>query len=189
MPRVRRPALHSAETSFRGKGAAACLCRPRPFQVGVFFMRAASRTVWNSPPSPHVGEEKERGKQAVVPSAALPPSFLHILTETASNVCWGGSTVCRRTSTRGSSRMGRLPSWVYGLRDLSGGEPVRLSGHHTADSCGVRHWRFPYVPLPWVSPAVGTSVATLPPPVWLLCRAQRVDSGPPVAGDQPAMVR
>ena len=37
MPRARRPALHSAETSFRGKGAAACLCRPRPFQVGVFF--------------------------------------------------------------------------------------------------------------------------------------------------------
>ena len=36
MPRARRPALHSAETSFRGKGAAACLCRPRPFQVGVF---------------------------------------------------------------------------------------------------------------------------------------------------------
>jgi hypothetical protein len=37
MPRARRPALHSAETSFRGKGAAVYLCRPRPFQVGVFF--------------------------------------------------------------------------------------------------------------------------------------------------------
>ena len=37
MPRARRPALPSAETSFRGKGAAACRCRPRPFQVGVFL--------------------------------------------------------------------------------------------------------------------------------------------------------
>jgi len=37
MPRVRRPALHGAETSFRGKGAAVCMCRPRPFQVGVFL--------------------------------------------------------------------------------------------------------------------------------------------------------
>jgi hypothetical protein len=37
MPRARRPALHSAETSFRGKGAAAYRCRPRPFQVGVFL--------------------------------------------------------------------------------------------------------------------------------------------------------
>jgi hypothetical protein len=37
MPRARRPVLPSAETSFRGKGAAACVCRPRPFQVGVFL--------------------------------------------------------------------------------------------------------------------------------------------------------
>src|SRR5262245_55424766 len=37
MTRARRPALHGAETFFRGKGTAACLCRPRPLQVGVFF--------------------------------------------------------------------------------------------------------------------------------------------------------
>jgi hypothetical protein len=41
-----------------------------------FFMRAASRAVWNSLPSLPVGEEEERGKQAVVPPAALPPSIL-----------------------------------------------------------------------------------------------------------------
>jgi len=32
--------------------------------------------------------------------------------------------------------MGRLPSWVYGLRDPSGGEPVRLSVRHTGLPCG-----------------------------------------------------
>src|SRR4029453_8207872 len=102
-----------------------------------FFMRAASRTVWDSPSSLPVGEAEERGKQAVVPPAALPPSILCIhLTRDVSHVYWGFSTACRRTSTRGSSRMGRLPSWVYGLRDLSGGEPVRLSVRHTGSQCG-----------------------------------------------------
>ena len=153
-----------------------------------FFMRAASRAVWNSPPSLPMGEEEERGKQAVVPPAALLPSLLYIhrrnsvqcmvlrpacahassavrtrlvwhlgtttgipwtmaaprhhgrdtlvspaaglregrslalrqrrnaakpaslwsrLTRDVSHVCWGCSTVCRRTSTRESSRMGR----------------------------------------------------------------------------------
>jgi hypothetical protein len=32
--------------------------------------------------------------------------------------------------------MGRLPSWVYGLRDLSGGGPVRLSVRHTGPPGG-----------------------------------------------------
>ena len=50
-----------------------------------FFMRAASHAVWNIPPSLHVGEEAGRGKQAVVPPAALPPSVLHALVETASH--------------------------------------------------------------------------------------------------------
>jgi hypothetical protein len=109
MPRARRPALHSAETSFRGKGAAACVPTPTVPGWG-FFMRAASRTVWDRPSSLPVGEEEERGKQAVVPPAALPPSILCIhLTRDVSHVCWGFSTACRRASTRGSSRTGRLP--------------------------------------------------------------------------------
>src|SRR5262245_19672442 len=47
-----------------------------------FFMRAASPAMWDSPPSLHVGEEEGRGKQAVVPPAALPPSVLQTLVET-----------------------------------------------------------------------------------------------------------
>jgi hypothetical protein len=50
-----------------------------------FFMRAASRAVWNCSPSLHVGEEEERGKQAVVPPAALPPSILYSIVATACN--------------------------------------------------------------------------------------------------------
>ena len=44
-------------------------------------MRAASRAVWNSPPSLPMGEEEERGKQAVVPPAALLPSSLYSIVE------------------------------------------------------------------------------------------------------------
>jgi hypothetical protein len=84
MPRARRPALHGAETSFRGKGAAVCVPTPTVAGWG-FFMRAASPAVCNSPSSLHVGEEVGRGKQAVVPPAALPPSVLHALVETASH--------------------------------------------------------------------------------------------------------
>ena len=50
-----------------------------------FFMRAASHAVWNIPPSLHVGEEEGRGKQAVVPPAALPPSVLQALVATVSH--------------------------------------------------------------------------------------------------------
>ena len=59
---------------------------PTPTVAGWgFFMRAASPAVWNSPPSLHVGEEEGRGKQAVVPPAALPPSVLQALVETVSH--------------------------------------------------------------------------------------------------------
>src|SRR4029453_1541535 len=133
-----------------------------------FFMRAASRTVWDSPSSLPVGEEEERGQQAVVPPAALLPSILCIhLTRDVSHVYWGFSTACRRTSTRGSSRTGHPSrSWVYGPRDL----PVRLSVGHTSPQCGVCRWCFPYAPL-----LCGCSVR----------RNVRPDR-PPAAADQPA---
>ena len=59
---------------------------PTPTVAGWgFLMHAASHAVWNSPPSLHVGEEEGRGKQAVVPPAALPPSVLHALVATVSH--------------------------------------------------------------------------------------------------------
>jgi hypothetical protein len=68
--------------------------------------------------------------------------------------------------------MGRLPSWVYGSRDLSRGEPVRLSVGHMGPLCGVCRWRFPYAPLP-----CGCSIMRN---AWL--------DRAPVAANQPAMV-
>src|SRR5215510_6510752 len=85
---------------FEGKGRQRVGADPDRSRLG-FFYACCSRTVWDSPSSLPVGEEEERGKQAVVPPAALPPSILATLAETASNVCWGCSIVCRRTSTRG----------------------------------------------------------------------------------------
>ena len=94
------------------------------------------------------GGSRGEGKQAVVPPAALPPSFFPpaptrygmpcaivrrllcdartqeeavgclahaartALTRYIGLVCWGCSTVCRRTSTRRRSRMGCLSPWV-----------------------------------------------------------------------------
>jgi hypothetical protein len=188
MPRARRPALHSAETSFRGKGAAACMCRPRPFQVGGFLCvllplpcgitllpslwgkrRRGGSKPWFLPqhclPLSSIPVRQRR-------NAAKPASLWSRLTRDVSHVCWGCSTVCRRTSTCGSSRMGRLPSWVYGSRDLSRGEPVRLSVGHMGPLCGVCRWRFPYAPLP-----CGCSIMRN---AWL--------DRAPVAANQPAMV-
>src|SRR5262249_43035628 len=129
---------------------------------------AASRTVWDSPSSLPVGEEEERGKQAVVPPAALPPSILCIhLTRDVSHVCWGFSTqragapVHAGVVVRVASR-----SWVYGPREL----PVRLSVGYTSPQCGVCRWCFPYAPL-----LCGCSV-----------RRNAWPDRPPAAADQPA---
>src|SRR5215831_15228478 len=65
---------------FEGKGRQHVCADPDRSRLG-FFMRAASRAVWNSLPSLHVGEEEGRGKQAVVPPAALPPSVLQALAD------------------------------------------------------------------------------------------------------------
>jgi hypothetical protein len=87
---------------FEGKGRQR-VCADPDLPGWGFFMRAASRAVWNSPPSLPVGEEEERGKQAVVPPAALPPSILHALVETACNAwrCVPLVPMCRLQRARG----------------------------------------------------------------------------------------
>ena len=69
---------------FEGKGRQRVGADPDRSRLG-FFLRAASRPVWNRPPSPHVGEEEDKGKHAVVPPAALPPLLLSALVDTARN--------------------------------------------------------------------------------------------------------
>jgi hypothetical protein len=73
-PRARRPALPSAETSFRGKGAAACVPTPTVSGWG-FFLRAASPAVCGSPSSPCWGSggqrEASRGSSRSIASLSL----------------------------------------------------------------------------------------------------------------------
>ena len=121
---------------FEGKGRQHVCADPDRSRLGFFYACCFPCRVGQPfflPCGGRGGEgEASRGSSRSV--ASLYPLF-H-LTRDVSHVCWGCSTVCRRTSTCGSSRMGRLPSWVYGLRDLSGGEPVRLSVRHTGSQCG-----------------------------------------------------
>ncbi len=71
-PRARRPALHGAETSFRGKGAAACVAVPNHYRLGFFYACCLPSRVGLYAFLP-CGGSVEEGKQAVVPPAALPP--------------------------------------------------------------------------------------------------------------------
>ena len=134
-----------------------------------FFMRAASRTVWDSPsslPSGGRGGEGEASRGSSRSVASLYP-LLH-LTRDVSHVYWGsrqraGAPVHAGVVARVASR-----SWVYGPRDL----PVRLSVSHTSPQCGVCHWCFPYAPL-----LCGCSV-----------RRKAWPDRPPAAADQPTTV-
>jgi len=134
MPRARRPALHSAETSFRGKGAAACLCRPRPFQVGVFFcvLLPVPCAIASFLPCGGRGGEGEASRGSSRSVASLCPPYPRRNGE--QRVLGLLDSVQVHQYTREQSH-GCLPSWVYGLRDPSGGEPVRLSVRHTGPPC------------------------------------------------------
>jgi hypothetical protein len=52
----------------------------------------------------------------------------------------GCSTGCRCTRTRGSRRMGCLPSWVSGFKARRRGEPVRRSGRHLGLPGNICRW-------------------------------------------------
>src|SRR5262245_62623426 len=127
MPRARRPALHSAETSFRGKGAAACRCRPRPFQVGVFLC-VLLPVPCGIALLPSLGGKRRRGgsKPWFLPQRCLPLASISSHERCKPRVL-GFSTACRRTSTRGSSRTGHLPFLGVGSK-----RPARaaLGGPH-----------------------------------------------------------
>jgi hypothetical protein len=166
MPRARRPALPSAEMSLRGKGAAACLCRPRPFQVGVFFCVLLPVPCGIALLPPMWGKRRGGGsKPWFLPQRCLPLSSIPSPKRRAT--CAGVARQCAGAPVHaGAVARVTSRSWVYGPRDL----PVRLSVGHTSPQCGVCRWCFPYVPL-----LCGCSV-----------RCNAWPDYPPAAADQPA---
>ena len=76
MPRARRPALPSAEMSLRGKGAAACLCRPQPFQVGVFLCVRLPVPCGTALLPPRWGKRRGGSQSWCLPSWCLPLSSI-----------------------------------------------------------------------------------------------------------------
>ena len=122
---------------FEGKGRQRVCADPDRTRLGFFYACCFPCRV-EQPSFPHVGEEEERGKQAVVPPAALLPSVLHTLAETASHVCWGCSTACRRTSTRGQPAM--VWQRIHTPVRLSGGVARQEGGEeHDLCDCGTLH--------------------------------------------------
>ena len=187
MPRARRPALPSAETSFRGKGAAACRCRPRPFQVGVFLC-VLLPVPCGIAHLPSLWGKRRRGgsKPWFLPQPCLPLSSIPS-PKRRQRVLGLLDSVQAHQYTRQKSH-GRRLSWVYGPRDLSGGEPVRLSVRHTGPPCGVCRWRFPYAPLPWGSPRYGRPQELCHHPCGCSVVLNAWTACPPVATVQPATV-
>jgi hypothetical protein len=95
---------------FEGKGRQHVCADPDRSRLGFFYACCFPCRVGQPfflPCGGRGGEgEASRGSSRSI--ASLCPLF-H-LTRDMSDVCWGFSTACRRTSTRGSSRMGRPPA-------------------------------------------------------------------------------
>ena len=174
MPRARRPALHSAETSFRGKGAAACVCRPRPYQVGVFLC-VLLPVPCGTALLPSMWGKRRRGgsKPWFLPQPCLPLSSIPSPQRRAT--CAGGAR-----QRAGAPVHAAEVAWAPPVLGVWSKRPERRRAR--AALCaphGSTVWRLSLA-LPVRAAAVGfpaiwTSAGALPPSVRLLCRAQRMD--------------